>query len=204
MSTTTGRLPSSATSTEAVANRKSPTSVAARSPSCTCIVCSPRLNSAASRMSSCTSEAECKTSMLAARDATRLKRSFSAPMAFATSSVSAGLSLFPPVRKSAWTDSATSLLEAGADKPVPSRMPLTSISCFPTQRSAPSSAALGPCAGHGGAGGGSSASGLLSRPAPMSACSSRSDASSLEKPRPLAMTASSFEGYTISPASAGQ
>mmetsp|Transcript_13801 Transcript_13801/g.28869 ORF Transcript_13801/g.28869 Transcript_13801/m.28869 type:complete len:202 (+) Transcript_13801:665-1270(+) len=186
MSTTTGKLPSSATRHEAVAKRKSPTSVAGFSPTSICAVFSPRRNSAPSKMSSCTSEAECKTSTLAASLATCLKDSASAPKARATNNTSAGLNRLPPVRKRRSTESRTNGLVAGSAKPGPSSMSLTSTNSRPMQRNEPSSAALGPSSGHamGGKAPGTPCS-PSARPVEMRACISLSAASSRVKPRPV-------------------
>mmetsp|Transcript_98112 Transcript_98112/g.211616 ORF Transcript_98112/g.211616 Transcript_98112/m.211616 type:complete len:240 (-) Transcript_98112:1356-2075(-) len=190
MSTTTGMLPSSATRQEEVAKRKSPTSVAAFSPTSLCAVASPRRTSEPSSMSSCTSEAECSTSTLAAREATRLRCFSSALSASETRSVSAGLSRLPPVAKRRSVCFWHISLFAGSARLLPSSCLLTTISSRPTQARAPSSAAFGPFSGHWKGGSFGLGTGLgsglpLPSPTAISSASSLSDTSSLWKPMPV-------------------
>mmetsp|Transcript_97516 Transcript_97516/g.271297 ORF Transcript_97516/g.271297 Transcript_97516/m.271297 type:complete len:318 (-) Transcript_97516:652-1605(-) len=197
MSSTAGMLPSSATRQEAVPKRKSPTRVAARSPCRTCAVSSPRRKSAPSRMSSCTREAECSTSMLAANLITRLRLASGASNALPTRSTREGLNRLPPDWKSLSTALRTSSLSAASAKVVSSSILLTLIISRPMQRMEPSSAALGPPFGQAGAGTMESAGrGSLLSPAAMSASISRSPALSRVKPSPD--TTSTFSPSAVS------
>mmetsp|Transcript_79727 Transcript_79727/g.245977 ORF Transcript_79727/g.245977 Transcript_79727/m.245977 type:complete len:222 (-) Transcript_79727:753-1418(-) len=186
ISSTAGMLPSSATRHDAWPKRKSPTSVAARSPYRTCAVCSPRRKSAPSRMSSCTSEAECSTSMLTASFTTRLRLASWAPSALATSSTSAGLSRFPPERKSCDTAFCTRGLSAQFAKTVPSNILFTLTNSRPMHCMQPLSAFLGPPSGQAFAGTAlPSGMGSVQSPDRMSSCNSRSPAWSRLKAKPL-------------------
>mmetsp|Transcript_158028 Transcript_158028/g.484314 ORF Transcript_158028/g.484314 Transcript_158028/m.484314 type:complete len:289 (-) Transcript_158028:429-1295(-) len=178
-------LPSSATRQEACPKRKSPTSVAARSPCRTCVVCSPRRKSAPSKMSSCTKEAECNTSMLTASFTTRFRFASWAPNALATSSVRAGLSRFPPDPKSRTTALRTSGLSADSANTVSSNILFTLTSSRPIHRMQPSSAFFGPPSGHSFAGTALPAR-MGSAPSPdwIRSSNSRSPAWSRLKPKP--------------------
>mmetsp|Transcript_83920 Transcript_83920/g.166568 ORF Transcript_83920/g.166568 Transcript_83920/m.166568 type:complete len:241 (+) Transcript_83920:577-1299(+) len=196
---TVGKFPRSATKQEAVPNKKSPTSVAARSPCSICVVSSPRRLSAPSKMSSCTSEAEWRTSMLAANPVTRSKLASGAPNARAISSTSAGLSRLPPLPKSLPIAFRTSSLSAFSANGVLFKILFTFISSLPMQTNEPSRAAFGPSSGHFGAGTAlAPGTGPLPRPVAINLSNSPSASTFREKPRPLTGGASpsSPSGYT--------
>mmetsp|Transcript_52616 Transcript_52616/g.171035 ORF Transcript_52616/g.171035 Transcript_52616/m.171035 type:complete len:286 (+) Transcript_52616:806-1663(+) len=183
-------LPNSATKQEAVAKRKSPTSVACRSPSRMCDVGTPRRNSDASRMSSCTKDAQCSTSMLAASDATRCNFSVGAPRARATSRTNAGRSRLPLVEKSSMTSFLTTSVSAGSESKAPSSKRFTSRSSRPINFSEPSIAAFGPPSTFSDTGAAGSGNGPY-RPEEMRCSNSFSATLSRWKPGPAAIVSSS-------------